>query len=113
VPLIGTIDAQRADSVISTLLCGVTAQQARVAILDITGVSVVDSQVASALVRAAHATKLVGARMVLTGMRPEVARTLVELGADLTGIVTRGTLQSGIAYAMGEIGESQASRVAQ
>jgi anti-anti-sigma factor len=112
VPLIGTIDAQRAESVIATLLGGITAQQARVAILDITGVSVVDSQVANTLVRAAQATRLVGACMVLTGMRPEVARTLVELGADLTSIITCGTLQSGIAYAMGEIRDLQGSRVA-
>jgi rsbT co-antagonist protein RsbR len=104
VPLIGTIDAERANSIISTLLEGVTQQNALVAILDITGVSVVDSQVADALPRAAQATKLVGARLVLTGMRPEVARTLVELGADLTGVITRGTLQRGIAYAMGELG---------
>ena len=109
VPLIGTIDAQRAESVISTLLDGVMAHKARVAILDITGVPVMDSQVADALARAAHATSLVGARLVVTGMQPKVARALVELGANLTGIVTHGTLQSGIAYAMGAIGKSTAA----
>jgi PAS domain S-box-containing protein len=99
-PLIGTVDGQRAEQVITTLLDGVTSRQARVAILDITGVSIADAQVANALLRAAQAVKLIGARTVLTGMRPEVARTLVELGMSMGDIVTCGTLQSGIAYAM-------------
>jgi rsbT co-antagonist protein RsbR len=74
---------------------------AQVAILDITGVPVVDTQVANALLRAAQAVKLLGAQVVLTGIRPEVAQTLVGLGVDLGDIVTRGTLQSGIAFALG------------
>jgi rsbT co-antagonist protein RsbR len=61
----------------------------------------VDTQVANALIRAAQAVKLLGAQVVLTGIRPEVAQTLVGLGADLSGIVTRSSLQSGIAYASG------------
>jgi rsbT co-antagonist protein RsbR len=99
-PLIGAIDSTRAQQVIETLLDGVSSHHARVAILDITGVSVVDTQVANALIRAAQAVKLLGARVVLTGIRPEVAQTLVGLGVDLAGIVTRSTLQAGIAYAM-------------
>jgi len=67
-----------------------------VAILDITGVPLVDTQVANALLRAAQAVKLIGAQIILTGIRPEVAQTLVGLGADLGAIVTRSTLQSGI-----------------
>jgi len=86
--------------VMSTLLEGISTSGAAVAILDITGVSVVDTQVANGLIRAARAASLLGAEVVLTGIRPEVARTLVGLGADLHDIVTRGTLQSGIAYAM-------------
>jgi anti-anti-sigma regulatory factor/PAS domain-containing protein len=99
-PLIGTVDAQRAQQVMTTLLQGVATSRARVAILDITGVRVVDIQVANALIRAAQAVKLLGAEVVLTGIRAEVARTLVELHADLSLVVTRGTLESGIAYAM-------------
>jgi rsbT co-antagonist protein RsbR len=99
-PLVGTMDSQRAEQVLVTLVRGVVDRQARAAILDITGVSVVDSQVADALVRAAKAVKLVGAQVVLTGIRPDVAQTLVELGVDLSSIVTSGTLQAGIAYAM-------------
>jgi PAS domain S-box-containing protein len=99
-PLIGTIDSNRAQQVIETLLAGVAASRSKTAILDITGVQVVDTQVANALLRAAQAVKLLGARVVLTGIRPEIAQTLVGLGLDLSGIVTRATLQSGIAFAL-------------
>jgi rsbT co-antagonist protein RsbR len=97
-PLIGSIDARRAQQVIESLLQGISSSRAQVAIIDITGVPVVDTQVADALIRAAAAVKLLGAQVVLTGIRPEVAQTLVGLGADISGIVTRGSLQSGIAY---------------
>ena len=68
--------------------------------MDITGVSVVDTQVANALLQAARAVTLLGAQVVLTGIRPEVAQALVGLGVELRGLVTRSTLQSGIAYAL-------------
>lgn len=99
-PLIGSIDTGRAQLVIETLLSGVSQNHARVAILDITGVPVVDTQVANALIRAAQAVKLLGAQVILTGIRPEVAQTLVGLGVDLSGIVTRSSLQDGITYAL-------------
>ncbi|WP_437302902.1 PAS domain-containing protein [Sorangium sp. So ce388] len=99
-PLIGTIDSTRANQVLETLLDGVVARQASVAILDITGVRDVDSSVADSLVRAARAVGLVGAKVVLTGIKPSVAQTLVDLGVDLGSIVTSGTLQSGIRYAL-------------
>ena len=98
-PLIGAVDSRRAQQVLDALLEGVASSRALVAILDITGVPVVDTQVANALLRAAQAVKLLGAQVVLTGIRPEVAQTLVGLGADLSGIVTCGSLQTGIAYA--------------
>ena len=65
------------------------------------GLTGVDSHVAGALLRAARAVRLLGAEVVLTGIRAEVAQTLVGLGLDLGGLVTRGTLQAGIAYALG------------
>jgi PAS domain S-box-containing protein len=99
-PLIGRIDTRRAGQILETLLTGVQEQQADLAIIDITGVNLVDTQVAQALIQAARAVKLLGARVVLTGLRPEVAQTLVSLGVDLSDIVTRGTLQSGIAYGL-------------
>jgi PAS domain S-box-containing protein len=98
-PLIGGVDSQRAQRVMETLLKGIEQHRARVAILDITGVPIVDTQVATGLIRAAQAVKLLGAQIVLTGIRPEVAQTLVGLGVDLSGLITQSTLQSGIAYA--------------
>ncbi|HEU5103649.1 MAG TPA: PAS domain-containing protein, partial [Roseiflexaceae bacterium] len=99
-PLIGRIDTRRASQILETLLIGIQEQQADLAIIDITGVNLVDTQVAHALIQAARAVKLLGAQVVLTGLRPEVAQTLVSLGVDLSDIVTRGTLQSGIAYGL-------------
>lgn len=99
-PLIGSLDSARALQVIDALLNGVSERRARIAILDITGVSVVDTQVANGIIRAAQAVKLLGALVLLTGIRPEVAQTLVQLGVDLSGIVTRGSLQDGIGYAL-------------
>lgn len=99
-PLIGGIDSNRAQLVVETLLTGTAELRAHTTIIDITGVPVVDTQVANALLRAAQAVKLLGARVILTGIRPEVAQTLVGLGVDLSGIMTRGTLQAGIAEAL-------------
>jgi anti-anti-sigma regulatory factor len=99
-PLLGTIDSQRAQMVMETLLEGVAQNQATLAILDITGVPVVDTQVAQALVSAARAVRLLGAQVMLTGIQPQIAQTLVHLGVDLGGISTRGSLQSGILDAL-------------
>ncbi len=99
-PLIGTIDTTRGGQIMQTLLAGVAAQRSTVAILDITGVKVLDTHVASAIVQAAQAVKLLGAQVVMTGVSPAMAQTLVHLGVDLSTIVPRSTLQAGIAYAM-------------
>jgi rsbT co-antagonist protein RsbR len=105
-PIIGTVDSARAAQIMDTLLEGIVAQQARMAILDITGVMVVDTQVANALIKAAKSVKLLGAEVVLTGIRAPVARTLIDLGIGLDDIVTLGTLRAGIAYSLrrGEAG---------
>jgi rsbT co-antagonist protein RsbR len=99
-PLVGAVDSKRASLMIDTLLKGVSANRASMVILDITGVAVVDTQVADAFIRASQAVSLLGAQMVLTGIRPEVAQTLVQLGVDLRSILTRGPLQDGIPYAL-------------
>lgn len=99
-PLVGTLDDARARQILEALVEGVSRHGARVAIVDITGVREVDNQVAHAIVQAGQAAKLLGAQVVLTGVSPEVARTLVGLEADLRGMVTLGTLQAGIAWAM-------------
>jgi anti-anti-sigma factor len=99
-PLIGTIDSQRAQQVMEALLEGVAQHQADLVILDITGVSVVDTQVAQSFIQAAHAVRLLGAQVMLTGIQPQIAQTLVHLGVDLSGIQTQGSLQAGIAAAL-------------
>lgn len=99
IPLIGRITAERADTLLGSLVEGVAAQAARVAIIDVTGVPAVDAGVSETLVRAAAAIRLLGARVVLTGISPAMARTLVELDVDLMGIVTRSSLREGIAHA--------------
>ncbi len=96
-PLIGTLDSQRMQQVLETLLDGVARHQATTVILDITGVKLVDTQIANAFIRAAQAVKLLGARVMLTGINPDVAQTIVQLGIDMSGIVTFGSLQTGIA----------------
>jgi len=82
------------------LLQGIADHQAHTAILDITGVKVVDTQVAGALIRAAQAARMLGARVVLTGISPEIAQTLVHIGAELREMITKPTLQQGIAYVL-------------
>jgi len=98
-PLIGLLDGARAERVTEALLHGVATSRARVAIVDITGVPSLDTRSADALIRAARGVRLLGAEVVLTGIRPEVAQALVGLGTDLQGIVTRNTLDAGIRYA--------------
>ena len=99
-PIIGMFDSIRAQQVMHTLLSGLAASRGKFAILDITGVPVVDTAVAHALLQAARAARLLGTEVILTGIRPEVAQTLVHIGAELGSIITRGTLQSGIKYAL-------------
>jgi GAF domain-containing protein/anti-anti-sigma regulatory factor len=99
-PLIGMMDGERAQQVLSTALQGVQANRAEVVIIDITGVKLVDNEVASTLISTASALRLLGAQAVITGIRPEVAQTLVSLQVAFGTIVTKGTLQSGISYAL-------------
>lgn len=101
-PLIGAVDSTRMQQILETLLNGVSAYQATTVILDITGVQVVDTQVANAFVRAARAVKLLGAQVILTGIQPQIAQTLVHLGVDLEGIIAQSTLQAGIAFALAQ-----------
>ena len=84
------------------LLEGIVGYRAHTAILDITGVAKVDHRVANALVAVARAARLLGARVILTGIRPDGARTFVELGADLGGVATYGSLLQGFASVLRE-----------
>jgi rsbT co-antagonist protein RsbR len=99
-PLIGSLDSRRAQRVMDTLLHGVAETRCDTVIIDITGVSMVDTQVANVLIRAAEAVKLLGAEAMITGIRPEVAQTLIGLGVNLGNLQTLSSLQNGIALAM-------------
>jgi DNA-binding response OmpR family regulator/anti-anti-sigma regulatory factor len=99
-PLVGAMEEDRAEQVMVSALEGVVSKRARVVIIDITGVKRTDASVAGALVRTAQALRLLGAQTVITGIRPEVAQALVDRTLDLKDVVTRGTLQSGIGYAL-------------
>jgi rsbT co-antagonist protein RsbR len=99
-PLVGLIDSGRARSLVSSLLAGIERHRADVVILDVTGVPLVDTQVARTLLEAAGAARLLGTRLLLVGLRPELAQTIVGLGLDLSDLVTRADLQTGVAYAI-------------
>jgi rsbT co-antagonist protein RsbR len=103
-PLVGDIDSRRAAQVIEALLEAISRQQADVVIIDITGVPVVDTQVANYLLQAARATQLLGSQVVLVGISPDIAQTIVQLGVDLSNIMTRANLQSGVEYAFAQRG---------
>jgi len=105
-PIIGSIDVDRGQQVLATILEGAAQRRAKVAIIDITGVGTVDTQAAAALTGAARALRLLGVEAILSGIRPDVAETLVSLGVDLTGVATCGTLQSSIQYALRRLGRA-------
>jgi anti-anti-sigma factor len=99
-PLIGVIDSARAGLIMQTLLEAIERHRARVVILDVTGVPLIDTAVAQALLRVAQAGQLLGAQIILVGLRPELAQTIVGLGITLNGLVTRANLQHGVSYAL-------------
>lgn len=103
-PLVGAMDSVRGRQMTTALLESVKEYRARVAIVDITGVPVVDTSVAGALFRAAQGVRLLGATPILVGIRPEVARTLVEMGLGFEGLVTRASLQEGLVEALDLLG---------
>ncbi|MCP4543807.1 MAG: GAF domain-containing protein [Chloroflexi bacterium] len=103
-PLIGSIDTMRARDITRSLLAGIRHHQAKVVILDITGVPIVDSGVASYLNRTIQAARLKGAHTIVTGISEAVAETIVELGIDWTGIETLPDLQTGLRSALIRLG---------
>jgi len=109
-PLIGEIDEGRVARVMETLLEGISSSKAAIAILDVTGVKSLDNRVADALLRVAQAVNLLGARVVLTGINPELAQTLVTLGVELGSIVTQSTLENGVAFALGRTRKAKNTR---
>lgn len=99
-PLVGTIDTERAKLIMENLLEGVVRQRAEVVLLDITGVPVVDTMVAHHIIQAADAVRLVGAKCMLVGIRPEIAQTIVALGIELQDFTTTSTLRRGMQEAL-------------
>lgn len=98
-PLIGRIDAERSQRIMDALLTSVSARRAEAAILDISGVPDVTGEAAEALVRVARAARLLGARVVLTGVRPAAASALAAGGVDTSGLTVQASVQDGIALA--------------
>lgn len=103
-PMIGIVDSKRAARVMDDLLKTVVRTAARFAILDLTGVELVDTATASYLLQMIHAIRLLGAEGILTGIRPTVAQTVISLGVDLKGIPTHGSLRNGLAYCIRQLG---------
>jgi len=100
-PIISSIDSQRAAEMTEKLLDRVKASRSRCIIIDITGVELVDTNTANSMLKMTRAARLLGAMCVLTGIRPEIARTMVQLGVELEGIKTLRTLKDGLRECFG------------
>ncbi|MBE7169071.1 MAG: STAS domain-containing protein [Williamsia sp.] len=98
-PIIGTLDSARTQVVMENLLQQIVESGSTIAILDISGVPAVDSLVAQHLIKTVAATRLMGAECIISGIRPEIAQTVVHLGIDLSNIVTKATLASALKHA--------------
>ncbi len=99
-PLIGQLDTHRAQQVMEKALEAIQHHEAEILIIDITGVPVVDTRVAQYLLQMASAANLLGSKVLLTGIRPEVAQTIVHLDIDISKLTTLASLQSGLEYAL-------------
>ncbi len=99
-PLVGTIDTDRAKKIMENLLQGVVKHRAEVVLIDITGVPLVDTMVAHHIIQSAEAVRLIGAKCLIVGIRPEIAQTIVNLGIDLSHIITKNSLRKGIEAAL-------------
>jgi anti-anti-sigma regulatory factor len=104
VPIVGALDAARAGSVTETVLARVVADQARVVIFEVAGLPTLDTQVAQALLEATAMIRLLGASTILTGISPSAAKTIVELGVDLSSMQTTSQLSEGLELALARVG---------
>lgn len=98
-PIIGTLDSARTQVVMENLLMNIVSTESTIAILDISGVPAVDSLVAQHLIKTVSATRLMGAECIISGIRPEIAQTIVHLGIDLSQIITKASLSHALRYA--------------
>jgi PAS domain S-box-containing protein len=99
-PLIGSLDSQRTQQFMERLLTRIVETNSPLALVDIMGVPTIDTQTAQHLIETISAVRLLGAQVVLTGVRPAIAQTLVHLGIDLSGILTRSSLAAGLRVAL-------------
>lgn len=99
-PLIGTLDSERTQTVMESLLEGIVEQEATIAIIDITGVPTVDTLVAQHLLKTVAAARLMGAECIISGIRPQIAQTIVHLGVELGDVVTKSTLAEALRMAL-------------
>ena len=103
-PLIGALDSARTQVVMEALLEKIVETGSRLAIIDITGVPTVDTQVAQHLLKTVAAARLMGAECIISGIRPQIAQTIVHLGVDLGDVTTKASLQSALAIALSRMG---------
>jgi rsbT co-antagonist protein RsbR len=103
-PIIGTVDTQRAQTMTERLLQKIVETKSEIVILDITGVPVVDTAVARHILETVSAARLLGAEVLLVGLTSRTAMTLVHLGIELAGLTTRTTMAKGLELAFGRLG---------
>lgn len=106
VPLIGTLDSERTQVVMENLLQRIVDSGASIAIIDITGVPTVDTLVAQHLLKTVAAARLMGAECIISGIRPQIAQTIVHLGVDLGNVATKATLADALLLALARVGAS-------
>ena len=111
-PLIGTLDSRRTQTVMETLLQRIVETGSDIAIIDITGVPTVDTLTAQHLLRTITATRLMGADCIISGIRPQIAQTIVHLGVDLGDVLTKGSLASALELALRRRGLTVTKRAA-
>ncbi|ATX78523.1 rsbT co-antagonist protein RsbR [Mariprofundus aestuarium] len=105
-PIIGTLDSHRTQLFMERLLESIVETRSPVALVDITGVSAIDTATAQHLIDTINAVKLLGAEVIITGVSPSIAQTLVHLGIDLSGIYTRSSLADGLKQALEMLNKS-------
>ena len=103
-PIIGVLDSYRAQKIMETLLNKIVETQSELVVLDVTGVAAIDTEVAGHIMKTVQDANLLGARCILTGIRPEVAQTMIHLGLDLEKFITKRDLQEGLEFGLEQMG---------
>jgi rsbT co-antagonist protein RsbR len=103
-PIVGIVDSVRGQQIMETMLTSIKQAEAKVIILDILGVTIVDSAVANHLIKINSATRIMGCNCIITGISPSIAQTLVHLGIDLKDVITRTSLKDGLELAFTILG---------